>query len=248
MTQALPKAEFVPVYKAFFRRASVKSEEELGLVRYAAAIGEAMSETLRATARPGVSEAELVAAVTATCFAMGGYTAEVLLGTGPEYGLGPPAWQYRSQAPRILREGDIVLSEIFALYGLMETQHQAAVAVGDVHPDILRAADVARASYEAGVAALRAGNTFGDLVDAMEAPLLASGGWHVHPLVHSINPYGPVGFGTAPGIESLPEAARYPQLRPLPTVGRELPLQPGMCFAFEPIAASGAIWPISAAR
>ena len=35
MTQALPKAEFVPVYKAFFRRASVKSEEELGLVRYA---------------------------------------------------------------------------------------------------------------------------------------------------------------------------------------------------------------------
>ena len=82
MTQALPKAEFVPVYKAFFRRASVKSEEELGLVRYAAAIGEAMSETLRATARPGVSEAELVAAVTATCFAMGGYTAEVLLGTG----------------------------------------------------------------------------------------------------------------------------------------------------------------------
>ena len=86
----------------------------------------------------------------------------------------------------------------------------------------------------AGVAALRAGNTFGDLVDAMEAPLLASGGWHVHPLVHSINPYGPVGFGTAPGIESLPEAARYPQLRPLPTVGRELPPQPGMCFAFEP--------------
>lgn len=68
----------------------------------------------------------------------------------------------------------------------------------------------------------------------MEAPLLESGGWHVHPLVHSINPYGPVGFGTAPGIESLPEAARYPQLRPLPTVGRDLPLQAGMCFAFEP--------------
>ncbi|CUJ97509.1 M24 family metallopeptidase [Achromobacter xylosoxidans] len=235
LAQALPKAELVPVYKAFFRLASVKSEEELGLVRYAAHIGEAMSETLRATARPGVSEADLVAAVTATCFAMGGYTAEVLLGSGPEYvGWGPPAWQYRSQRPRLLREGDIVLSEIFALYGLMETQHQAAVAIGEVHPDIHRAADVARACYESGLAALRVGNTFGDLVDAMEAPLLESGGWHVHPLVHSINPYGPVGFGTAPGIESLPEAARYPQLRPLPTVGRDLPLQAGMCFAFEP--------------
>lgn len=235
LAQALPKAEFLPVYRAFFTRASVKSEEELGLIRHAARIGEAMSETLRATAKPGASEADLVAAVVATCFSLGGYTAEVLLGSGPEYvGWGPPAWQYRAQSPRILREGDIVLSEIFALYGLMETQHQAVVAVGEVHPHILRAADVARACYDAGIAALRAGNTFGDLVDAMEAPLLASGGWHVHPLVHSINPYGPVGFGSAPGIESLPEAARYPQLRSLPTVGRELPLQPGMCFAFEP--------------
>lgn len=133
----------------------------------------------------------------------------------------------------------MILSEIFALYGMMETQHQAAVALGDVHPDILRAADVARASYEAGVESLRVGRTFGDVVDAMEAPLLAAGGWHVHPLIHSINPYGPVGFGTAPGIESLPEAARYPALKRLPTVGRDVPLQEGMCFAFEPNCAFG---------
>ncbi|EMW1015441.1 aminopeptidase P family protein [Serratia marcescens] len=240
LTEALPTANWIPVYREFFRRASVKSEEELRLVRYAAHIGETMSETLRATARPGVSEADLVAAVTATCFSMGGYTAELLLGSGPEYvGWGPPAWQYRAQAPRVLQEGDLVLSEIFALYGMMETQHQAAIAIGEVHPDILHAAAIARASYEAGLGALRTGNTFGDVVDAMEQPLLAAGGWHVHPLIHSLNPYGPVGFGTAPGIESLPEAARYAQLRRLPTVGRELPLQAGMCFAFEPNCAFG---------
>lgn len=122
---------------------------------------------------------------------------------------------------------------------MMETQHQAAIAIGEVHPDILHAAAIARASYEAGLGALRTGNTFGDVVDAMEQPLLAAGCWHVHPLIHSLNPYGPVGFGTAPGIESLPEAARYAQLRRLPTVGRELPLQAGMCFAFEPSCAFG---------
>ena len=125
MAQALPKAEFVPVYKAFFRRASVKSEEELGLVRYAAAIGEAMSETLRATARPGVSEAELVAAVTATCFAMGGYTAEVLLGTGPEYGLGPPPGSTARKRPGPARRRHRAVGNLRP-YGLMETQHQAA--------------------------------------------------------------------------------------------------------------------------
>ena len=171
MAQALPKAEFVPVYKAFFRRASVKSEEELGLVRYAAAIGEAMSETLRATARPGVSEAELVAAVTATCFAMGGYTAEVLLGTGPEY----VGWGLRLAVPLASAQGPARRRHRavgnLRPYGLMETQHQAAVAVGESIRTSC-AADVARASYEAGVAALRAGNTFGDLVDAMEAPCL----------------------------------------------------------------------------
>ena len=237
---AVPGAEFVPVFRAFFQRASVKSQEELALIAHAAWIGESMSEALRATARPGVSEAELVAAVTATCFSLGGYTAEVLLGSGPEYvGWGPPAWQYRAQPPRVLRDGDLVLSEIFALYGLMETQHQAAVAIGEVHDDIHRAATVARSSYEAGLSALRVGNTFGDVVDAMEAPLLEARGWHVHPLVHSLNPYGPVGFGRAPGIEALPEATRYAHIAPLPTVGRELPLQAGMCFAFEPNCAFG---------
>ena len=131
-----------------------------------------------------------------------------------------------------------MLSEIFALYGMMETQHQAAIAIGEVHPDILHAAAIARASYEAGLGALRTGNTFGDVVDAMEQPLLAAGCWHVHPLIHSLNPYGPVGFGTAPGIES-------PRSRPLCAAqafayrGRELPLQAGMCFAFEPSCAFG---------
>lgn len=106
----------------------------------------------------------------------------------------------------------------------MEAQHQAAVAIGEVHEDIHCAAVVARSSYQAGLSAPRVGNTFGDVVDAMEAPLLEAGGWHVHPLVHSLNPYGPIGFGRAPGIEALPEAAQYAHMVPLPTVGRELTL------------------------
>ncbi|MFN6886488.1 aminopeptidase P family protein, partial [Proteus mirabilis] len=90
-------AKFSSVYRDFFRRASVKSEEELAHVRYAAAIGEAMSEAMRVTARPGATEAELAAAITATCLSRGGFTAEILMGSGSEYiGWGPPAWQYRS--------------------------------------------------------------------------------------------------------------------------------------------------------
>lgn len=238
--EAFPKAELKPVFLDFFKLAAPKSEEELALVKYAAMIGEAMSEAMRMTVKPGVSEAEIAAAITSTCISMGGFTAEILMGSGPEYmGWGPPAWQYRSQAPRIIREGDIVLSEIFALYGMYETQHQAAVAVGEIHPDLERAAQVARECYELGVASLKAGTTFGEVVDCMEKPLLDSKGWHVHPLIHSINPYGPIGFGTAPGIEILPQAKRYGNVGRLPNPGRDIVLQSGMTFAFEPNCAFG---------
>lgn len=236
----LPNVNFVPVYKQFFQLASVKSEEELEHIKHAAMIGEAMSEAMRATAIPGNTEADIAAAVTSTCLSMGGFTAEILMGSGPEYiGWGQPAWQYRSQKPREIQEGDIVLTEIFALYGMYETQHQAAVAVGKVHPNIEKAAEISRECYEIGVEYLKEGVTFGEVVDKMEQPLLRSKGWHVHPLIHSINPYGPIGFGTAPGIESLPIAQKYRQLERLPNPGRELVLKAGMTFAFEPNCAFG---------
>lgn len=238
--RALPGATFKPVYQLFFMLTAAHSDEELALIRHAAQIGEEMCEAMRSAAAPGVPESDLIAAATAVCARNAGFTAEILLGSGPEYvGWGPPAWTYRGQAPRILQEGDIVLSEVFALYGMMESQHQPAIAIGDVHPEILRAAEVARASYEAGLRALRRGNTFGDVVDAMDAPLLESGGWHVHPLVHSINPYGPIGFGTSPGLEALPESKDYGSVGRIPTVARELPLREGMSFAFEPHCAFG---------
>ncbi len=238
--EAYPQAAIVPVYRDFFVRASVKSEEEMAHIRHAAAIGEAMSEAMRVTAVPGNSEADIAAAVTATCLSAGGFTAEILMGSGPEYiGWGQPAWQYRSQKPREIERGDIVLSEIFALYGMYETQHQAAVAVGNIHPQLEKAAQVARECYDIGVSYLKEGVTFGEVVDEMEKPLLASGGWHVHPLIHSINPYGPIGFGTAPGIESLPLVSRYRKVERLPNPGRELVLKAGMSFAFEPNCAFG---------
>ena len=116
MAQALPKAEFVPVYKAFFRRASVKSEEELGLVRYAAAIGEAMSETPASHGQAGRERGRAGGRRHRHLLRHGRLHRRGPAGHGPGIcRLGPPAWQYRSQAPRVLRDGDIVLSEIFAL-------------------------------------------------------------------------------------------------------------------------------------
>ncbi|NUR85206.1 MAG: M24 family metallopeptidase, partial [Nonomuraea sp.] len=135
-------------------------------------------------------------------------------------------------------EGDVVMAEVFCRFGMKETQHQVAIAVGAPHPDIELGAEVARASYEAGLAAAKPGNSFGDLVEAMQAPLKDADAWNVHPLVHSLNPMGPVcGFGA--GLRRVPEAREYGRLFDVPTMGGELPLAPGMTFAFEPNAVIG---------
>lgn len=185
------------------------------------------------------SGADLYADGMAAAFRLGCAAPDMLLWSGPGFiAWGPPAWSYRPQAPRILEDGDVVLAEVFCRFGMKETQHQVAIAIGEVHPDVEQAAAIARASYEAGLAVAEVGNTFGDLAEAMLGVLKEADAWNIHPMVHTLNPYGPVcGFG--PGLRRVPEAREYGRLFELPTIGGELPLAPGMSFSFEPNAVVG---------
>ncbi|MDL4817329.1 M24 family metallopeptidase [Actinomadura opuntiae] len=235
----LPDVTFKPVGAEFMLATICLSDEELAVLRYSAAAGDAMAEAMLETAGTGVSEAELYAAGMAAGFRLGCAAPDMLLWSGPGFiAWGPPAWSYRPQEPRRLDDGDVVLAEVFCRFGMKETQHQVAIAVGDPHPDIEAAAAIARSAYEAGLKVARPGNTFGELAEAMMAPLQAAGSWNIHPLVHTLNPYGPVcGFG--PGLRQVPEAREYGRLFDLPTIGGELPLTPGMSFSFEPNAVVG---------
>lgn len=232
--EGVPDARFESVGQRFFDLTAARSAEELEVIEWSAEVGEAMCESMLATTRPGVSEAEIYSAIVATCPRNVGFTAEVLLGSGKRLvGWGPPTWNYRPHAPRIIENGDVVMAEVFASLGMLETQHQPSIAVGKVHPDFERAADVARESYEAGLEALRPGRSFGDVVDAMFAPLERANGDNIHPLIHSLNPCGLIGrFGE--GFSKLPGAERYALSDEMPTIGVEVELKPGMTFSFEP--------------
>ncbi|MFF4893559.1 M24 family metallopeptidase [Micromonospora chersina] len=235
----LPDATFRGVGLSYLFATICQSDEELAVVRHSAATGDLMAEAMVAAARPGATEADVYAAGMAAAFRRGVAAPDMLLSSGPGFvSWGPPVWSYRPQAPRTLRDGDVIMAEVFCRYGMKETQHQVAIAIGAPHPDIERGAEVARASYEAGLAAARPGNAFADVVAAMQGPLSAADAWNVHPLVHTLNPMGPVcGFGD--GLRNLPEAGRYGRLFEVPTMGGELPLAPGMTFAFEPNAVIG---------
>ncbi|MFE3262583.1 hypothetical protein ACFXPS_44665 [Nocardia sp. NPDC059091] len=133
----LPGTDFRNVGLAFARLMMPLSAEEIAVVRHAARIGDAMAEAMVATAAPGVSEAEVFAAAMATSFRYGTLAPHMHFCSGPAPSAsGQPTWGYRPQAPRILAEGDLIATEIFSYFGGRQTQHQAAIAIGEVHPMI----------------------------------------------------------------------------------------------------------------
>ena len=235
----LPSATFKPVGRRFFEMTAPRSPEEIEVLKASARIGEKMCEAMLEATRPGVSESEIVSEVLAACPRNGGFTGEALLGSGPEYtGWGPPSWTYRPKASRIIQEGDVVLAEVFASLGMLETQHQPTIAVGKIHPDFEKAADAARESYEFALRSMRPGRRFGDVVREMDIPIRKAGGWNIHPLIHGINPYGPVGaFGE--GLAKQPVSVRYGRVGIMETHGEKVVLQPGMTFSVEPSCVIG---------
>jgi Xaa-Pro aminopeptidase len=217
------------------------SAEEIEVMRYSAWIGDEMARAMAATAAPGVPESAVYAAGMGAAYARGAVIPAMHLWTGKNpIAWGPPQWAYRPQPARVIEEGDIVAGEVFSRFGMRDTQHQVIIAVGDVHPDFERAAAVARASYDAGLAALRPGRTFGEVADAMLGATDGGGGWVMGPQAHGINPFGPLcGF---PGtISKLDGAEEYPPMADYDTLQRELVLEPGMGFAFEPNYSFGRI-------
>jgi Xaa-Pro aminopeptidase len=234
-----PDAEFRPVGLALGQLMLRLGDEEIAAVRQSADIGEAMVRAMVETAAPGVPESEVYAAGMAAGYARGTVPGAMHLWSGPDViATGWPAWGYRPQAPRILRDGDVIYSEVFSNFGGRHTQHQVTITIGEVHPEFYRAAEVVRASYDAGLQALRPGRTFGDVVEAMHKPIEAADGSMFTIVVHSLNPGLALGRGydhinRIPGTEGYPPAHAHPAFLP------EMELQPGMSFALEPAFATG---------
>ena len=111
--------------------------------------------------------------------------------------------------------------------------------IGEAHPDIERAGQVARKCYDAGIAALRPDATFGDVCDAMVEPVEAAGGWVRGPQIHGLNPL--IGRARSPHEDNFPIDGidQYPKMPPIPTSFKDMKLEPGMSFAFEPSCGFG---------
>ena len=237
LTAALPKAQWEDISEEFSHLMLVKSDEEMAQVRYAARAAEAACKVIVEVAAPGVGEEVVFAEATREMLrhGIGLRYPMIVMNSGPQtLSWGPPRWTTSGEAPRILQRGDLMQSELMPLCGNQEVQVQMTVALDPLDDTNRTCERVARASYEAGIKAMKPGMNFADLVAAMEEPLKSAGCWAYTPLVHSLAPHFLMGRS----------AVNQPKLD-VRFVGantarqRQAVLQPGMVFAFEPNACIG---------
>ncbi len=240
LKEALPGVTFVELWDQFVVHWLTKSEEDLAVFKKAAMMAEAASEAALEATKPGVTEADIFAAIQCEILRLGGRTSNLIIHTGPDNASwGPAKWQYRAQKPRVIQEGDIICTEIFPHYGHLEAQAQMCMAVGEVAEVNHRLARLARESYEIGLNVIRPGIKFFDVAREMNKPNEREGAWHLTPNIHSINPLQCVGPVTE-GIENF--AALTERFKSLPgrqPHGEEIVLQPGMTLQLEPNSSLG---------
>lgn len=240
--EACPGAEFADVSWQFRRMMLVKSEEERAVIRHCAQVGERAARAMVETCRVGASEHEIYAAVQHEIHMAGAVSHDpfLIMSWGRDaIGWAEPPWAYGGGAPRRLKPGDLVCAELFPTYGGIETQQQVAVALAPVDDELLALDGVARASYAAGVGALRPGATFEEVAAAMLEPISEAGCWTFTPLLHSVSPLAWVG-GMARHLDRVPPAVE-PFRHEMDVKMGEIPLvlEEGMSFAFEPNACRG---------
>lgn len=238
-TAALPKARFQDISEEFSHLMLVKSDEEMAQVRYAAKAAEAACRAIIDVCAPGVGEEVVLAEGTAEMlrFGIGLRYPLIVMNSGPHtLSWGPPRWTTRGEAPRVLARGDLMQAELMPMCGNQEVQVQMTVALDPLDATNQKCEGVARASYEAGLKALKPGISFADLVAAMEEPLKSAGCWAYTPLVHSLGPHFLAGRSRI-NMEKVDLGVRFVGA----PAGRERKaiLQPGMVFAFEPNACLG---------
>ena len=239
---ALPGAEFVDFTRDFTDFVLIKSEDELALLRFAARVSEEACRVMLEVVRPGVSEAAVYAEVVREVHRWGCDLRYpfLSLSSGPDnIGWGAPRWTIRAEPPRRLAVGDVVQAEIHTTYGGQESQVQMCVALGSVSAELGRCEVVARASYEAGLAAVRPGATFAQVVAAMEAPIAKAGCWSKTPLLHTLT-FGATGFTPVNRAQLAGTHEGEIEAQVAAGVRRgELVLEPGMGLELEPNACLG---------
>jgi Xaa-Pro dipeptidase len=239
--ERLPDAALLDVTRDYGLVMARRSDEDLGHLATAAAAGDAAIEAMMALAEPGLDETALYAEGVAAMLRRGMRVTWMLFQTGLDnYAWGEPTWLTRPEPARRLERSDMVWAEIFPNYAELNTHVNMSFTLGNPPAETLRCAEAARASYEAGVAAVRPGASFAEVCAAMEKPLTEAGMWHLTPQFASLNPLlsgGGSGLGIRDHVAGF--AGAYPRADGHEGPFFDFEIESGMTFSLQPDARLG---------
>ncbi len=182
--QAFPEAEIVNATNLVQGVRSVKSAEELALMRRSMSIIERMIDTMKATSRIGVTEKHVYAAMVNTLLEnQGEMPSMFIFGVGPDLGHG-------SFVPteHVIRKGELVINEIEARYAGFSAQGVNPLVLGKPRKSYADLIEISRLCFDRIAEKMRPGTSLGALMDVYTRTVEREGkgklGWG-HPMMHA---------------------------------------------------------------
>ncbi len=206
---------------------SIKTDEEINLMRESGHLLAKVHDELHAAVRPGISTLELDEIGEKTIRALGGipncknyegFPASVCISVNDEVVHGIPS------ADKILKEGDIVTFDTGLIYKGYHSDAARTWGVGKISDEAQQLIDVTRESFLEGIKMAKAGNRLYDISKAID---------------NYIKPYGYgivrelTGHGIGTSLHEEPMVPNFKQWR------RGVKLQKGMTICVEPMIAMG---------
>jgi methionyl aminopeptidase len=206
--------------------ATIKRAAEIDQMRAAGAILADILEVLRAEIRPGVSTADLDAIATRMIADAGAISSFKGYGSNPPFpavicaSINDEVVHGIPSPRRRLVDGDVVSIDIGCIVDGWHADCARTWTVGRVPREVSELVDATRRGMEAGIAAALPGNRLGDVGHAIESVAREHGYGIVRPFV---------GHGIGRAMHEEPQVPNYG--RP----GTGMVIEPGMCFAIEPM-------------
>jgi Xaa-Pro dipeptidase len=172
LTSLLPKASFVGLEDMLEKVRSIKSAEELDMLRKAAKLGDLMLSTCRDIARPGVKECEVYAGMMEAMVANGGEEPTLFLWNCDRY---PYPHPFRVPTTRPMQRGDLIICEMHPKFGGYFTHVERTFCLGEPEKQQLAIYDGCLAAYQRGLENFGPGKSISFALDAVKEETDARG-------------------------------------------------------------------------
>jgi Xaa-Pro aminopeptidase len=172
LTGLLPDAKIGSLDDMLEKIRCIKSAEELGMLRRAAALGDLMLATCRDLARPGVKECEVYAGMMQAMVANGGEEPTLFLWNCDRY---PYPHPFRVPTTRRMQRGDLIICEMHPKTGGYFTHVERTYCLGEPEPEQLKIYDGCLAAYECGLRHFAPGTSISVALDAVKDEIDARG-------------------------------------------------------------------------